>query len=378
MLLYDGDMVDWNAFDRFREALASIPRPQNIDLSYVFDQNLPINILGALEDILESVPIKKYGPMVEKREALSLENLLNATEDCVCQNREDKIYGLLAIASDVSTGDISVNYSQSLFDLYQDVIRFHVEKGFSGKDLVSFSVLLQRSLLGPGFDISSMVLAGRSRMLQKPMKVSAVCTGKITTGFSSIEQAYLSYAGYQYRVGYFDVFRWIEVLDHLMHVDYGAYILLSQDTTSTPRGIDLFVCEDGQIGFASNGIQNGDILCWFEDNNMAAIIREKGGDPKAIGRAVVAKYRLKSKLDSAGMHLEWPRPVFDGGEPFILHGSQIELSVDISTLQVLTCPLEWKCDGAPSFPLHKELNTVRIDSSAVLLRELDQRKLGSV
>ena len=80
---------------------------------------------------------------------LSLESLLSLSENSYCQERKDRIYGILGLTSPTVRKMITVDYSQPLFRLYEDVIKFQSGQDPSGRTIVSFSQLLQRALLAP-------------------------------------------------------------------------------------------------------------------------------------------------------------------------------------------------------------------------------------
>jgi hypothetical protein len=83
----------------------------------------------------------------------TLKSLLELSMPCSCHYRKDKVYGILGLASDVPVGEIPVDYSQSLFQLYTSVMRFMLRKvpRYSADAiLIPFSQLLQRTIPGPG------------------------------------------------------------------------------------------------------------------------------------------------------------------------------------------------------------------------------------
>jgi hypothetical protein len=87
-----------------------------------------------------------------------LKDLLEACKDSLCLDPRDKVYGLLGLADDCRDGTLTADYSKSLFDIYEDVIRFQ-HRSFINRvsvshevdycSIVSFSQLLQWILWHP-------------------------------------------------------------------------------------------------------------------------------------------------------------------------------------------------------------------------------------
>jgi hypothetical protein len=69
------------------------------------------------------------------RGALScfLKELLEAFKDSSCLDSRDKVYGLLGLADDCQDGTLTADYSKSLFDVYEDVIRFQHQRFITGE-----------------------------------------------------------------------------------------------------------------------------------------------------------------------------------------------------------------------------------------------------
>ena len=89
----------------------------------------------------------------QQQPAFRLHTLLENCERSLCQEPRDKVYRLLGLASNVDDGEVAVDYSKSLFELYVDILtHYRTSQGSetSGNaDLTRFSQLLQRSLSGP-------------------------------------------------------------------------------------------------------------------------------------------------------------------------------------------------------------------------------------
>jgi hypothetical protein len=118
-----------------------------------------------------------------------LANLMEACKDSLCEEPRDKIYGFVGIAHDCQDGSLPVDYGKSLFELYEDVVRFQYRSyrttNFKPKTIVHFSQLVQQ-LLG-GHDHMLKDLAGKPNPLSPiksvkhgPFKVASVYSGKIS------------------------------------------------------------------------------------------------------------------------------------------------------------------------------------------------------
>lgn len=97
-----------------------------------------------------------------------LEYALVSSQNSISRDRRDKIYGILGLACDVGTGDIAVDYSISLFELYSNTMSFFTKELFESPssteaeechEYLHFSYLIQNALLGP-----DLVVSGQAEM----------------------------------------------------------------------------------------------------------------------------------------------------------------------------------------------------------------------
>jgi hypothetical protein len=118
-----------------------------------------------------------------------LANLMEACKDSLCEEPRDKVYGFIGIAHDCQDGSLPVDYRKSLFELYEDVVRFQYRScrttSFKPKTIVHFSELVQQLLGGHNQMLKD--LAGKACPLSPmqsgkhdPFKVTAVYSGKIS------------------------------------------------------------------------------------------------------------------------------------------------------------------------------------------------------
>ncbi|KAF4626607.1 hypothetical protein G7Y89_g11547 [Cudoniella acicularis] len=84
-------------------------------------------------------------------EMYSLFHLLSSFRDVFCGDPRDKIYAFLGMANDYTKREFPVDYSKSLFEVYQDIVKFHRKSSRDSTSLaiemIYFSALF---LLGPG------------------------------------------------------------------------------------------------------------------------------------------------------------------------------------------------------------------------------------
>ncbi|KAM0341670.1 hypothetical protein ACHAPU_009916 [Fusarium lateritium] len=77
----------------------------------------------------------------------TLLQLLYAHRDAECQDRKDKIYGLVGLASDAR--NFVIDYNKSLFQIWTDVMEFMNQHGlFQGVDSISVGHLVKSLLMG--------------------------------------------------------------------------------------------------------------------------------------------------------------------------------------------------------------------------------------
>lgn len=75
---------------------------------------------------------------------------METCKDSLCEEPRDKVYGYVGIAHDSQDGSFPIDYSKSLFELYEDVIRVQYRNvKLSVISIIHFSQLVQRLLGGP-------------------------------------------------------------------------------------------------------------------------------------------------------------------------------------------------------------------------------------
>jgi hypothetical protein len=106
-------------------------------------EKILLDIANSLAARLESHRLKR------ESHGSSLKELLHDCRDSLCTDQRDKIYALVGLASDCQDGQVVIDYSKSLAQVYKDVMKLYSLRGFGdwesqkGRDVVRFSYFLQ-------------------------------------------------------------------------------------------------------------------------------------------------------------------------------------------------------------------------------------------
>jgi Heterokaryon incompatibility protein (HET) len=128
-VLYGTEMIDWTAFWNFHSVISLYPldRQDGSHLRRYPDVNYHYMDRVVLSQPWKLVMYRRFEPS-SPAGGLTLKSLLELSMACSCHDKKDKVYGILGLASDVPVGEIPVDYSQSLFQLYTSVMRFMLRK----------------------------------------------------------------------------------------------------------------------------------------------------------------------------------------------------------------------------------------------------------
>ena len=139
-IFYGRDMLAWIFFEMFKER------------AYPLEMLTPVDeeIRRAFENIQTSQAWNLAGTKGRSKSGQhTLYQALSLTMNCVCQNRRDKIYGILGLAYDVGQGDITVDYTMSLPHLYHMVRKF-IETRTANQEQLFYSIsVLKKTLYDP-------------------------------------------------------------------------------------------------------------------------------------------------------------------------------------------------------------------------------------
>ncbi|PNP83708.1 hypothetical protein FNYG_02925 [Fusarium nygamai] len=86
----------------------------------------------------------------------TLLQLLDNHKEADCQDRKDKVYGLVGMASDAR--GFSIDYDKSVFEIWTDVMEFMNRHGLFGRDITSVGRLVKFLLMGAECDPLQQIL----------------------------------------------------------------------------------------------------------------------------------------------------------------------------------------------------------------------------
>ncbi|KAH8742386.1 heterokaryon incompatibility protein-domain-containing protein [Hyaloscypha finlandica] len=275
-----------------------------------------------------------------------LKDLLETCKGSLCLDPRDKVYGLLGLADDCREGNLTADYSKSLFDVYEDVIRFQYGNFLNGVSvthevdycsIVGFSQQLQWILWHPlpseeedctarldlrdspsyrsgdlmrivGFWGGSVALIGpecsneissreeRDLWIERDFHLGAGMD--IKDEVSSLVESFVAFEATER--GRIITFHGLALQGSVeLHQLADLTILSDRYEQSTESDVDagkysqtrphLFATGDGDIGIAPREAQPGDLVCRFLHCDVAVIVRSFEFGYKLIGRVVIAK-----------------------------------------------------------------------------------------
>ncbi|KAL5328112.1 hypothetical protein ACEPPN_005820 [Leptodophora sp. 'Broadleaf-Isolate-01'] len=318
-----------------------------------------------------------------------LANLMEVCKDSLCEEPRDKVYGFVGIAHDCQDGSFPVDYSKSLFEVYEDVVRFQYRStALNTKTVVHFSQLVQR-LFGGTYQMQRDLGQKRNPFVPlqsnndrtKAFKAVGVYTGSVSSvGCSYDEFIAVPEATRKWKVslqksqtdleklrrkneGFMRVlldlekpeldriraiepnFSWKGAKD--MHGVLGVptrgsrseHELLplfkfgpEENGETEPSAPRLFSTRSGVIGLIPSNARVGDMLFHFWESDVVAVVRLEVSYVRIIGRAAIAnpEYTPSSKFFTPN---DWMQDT-ETGLDFEKKG--IEIYMDIPTLQLLT------------------------------------------
>ncbi|RDW59081.1 hypothetical protein BP5796_12005 [Coleophoma crateriformis] len=302
----------------------------------------------------------------------TLEELLWTCHGSTCSDPRDKIYALLGLASDCQSGEIEVDYSKSLFEVYKDVVCFYgrshskPESQYMPK-VVSFSQHLQR-VFGSEPILQEMSEEENSKMERFStgcIKAQGILTGTV---FRLKEVPKYS-LGQECRQSSMDATNlddnFFDSLQNILTLSpnnsFGFFpVCTTGDGSWQPPSVPSrtktayqsedgvrflnFQMENGRTGIISANARKGDIICQFLDCDVGAVLRKHSNKStfSVVGRAIIRKSEKEGLLEG---NLSWDEvrwrqfthsvPYFDQdtGPPM---DRIINLELDIVTLQQLT------------------------------------------
>jgi hypothetical protein len=358
------------------------------------------------------------------RRSWPLHSLIDITENSLCRDPRDKLYGLLGLADDVQAGDFDISYQNPLEMVYQDAIHWYHSKNGAEEgrpSLVRFSQILQLSLKGHHDPQSSgnypAPLPLNDTVLSRSAEkfcVEAVSVGPVLPIEKCVDNRDLM--ALRQRDWISTLLDYLEdsalqkprpdVEDELVYLDSISTTLSMPNSTSTyaveeADGVDkivapqlfpvnsqqakrqdsqFFVTEKGEFGISLACIREDDVLCEFQDSHLGIIVRRREHRYEFVSKAIMASIatdrktrslRLNSALDrSTGRLIE--RDQIEGVWPGrAANNPAIHVMFDAASLQQLSMPLslspkheyrETLCIQEASFGWH-DFTTLGLDTS---------------
>jgi hypothetical protein len=286
-------------------------------------------------------------------DAYLLPNLIESCSRCLCELPHDKIYGFVGIAHDCDDGSFPVDYAKSLWELYEDTIRFcYKSVDFKGpRSIVRFSHIVL-GVLGdvgdpPAFKpVRSKGCApcyGHIEDVSCLFKVEAVNGGEVSilgptydefTGNPSAARAWNSEIS---RCTTTDVVARLRaendtfmtsllaledsqmpgivasIIDSFGWIANGRYegvrrycikpnVFLNDRQHWRSSDYRLFSTKNGSIGLVHVSVDIGDEIFHFWDSDVVAVVREEErGILRVIGKAFMAKQQHTAQNPASGL-----------------------------------------------------------------------------
>jgi hypothetical protein len=314
-----------------------------------------------------------------------LERLIETFKLAKCTEPRDKIYGLLGLANDCSSESLTVDYSKTLFQLFEEVVMFQYharprKDGFPpsidrSMRLVHFGELVQRQI---GMARSTTRRRSMTRSSNSTMCARGLIVGTVLhVGPSYSEYISMCKASQTWKLSFEKHYPAARRLQRIRELDdlYEPKLLewdcesvnkycgsgseiswgercdepwltglrRAQDDQSMPTpnpnvsssnelssqaGPQLFLADNYMMGLAPSGTQEGDVICRFWLTQAAAVMRPEGesGRFKVIGRANIETF---SRWEDESPYYQ--------ESPSTTSGVTVNVHMDIDTLQILTC-----------------------------------------
>ncbi|KAG4438019.1 hypothetical protein IFR05_006478 [Cadophora sp. M221] len=243
--------------------------------------------------------------LIFQKRGMTLKQLLYRHENSLCRESRDKIYGLLALASDCKKRRFEPDYEKDLSGVYRDALGLEMTTSFSGQavspDMVHYSHFLQKILNLSLSDPESLPTS----MPRDPICILGYSCGKLGAYDAKHERSYgqishvynmldselLVYkgpeapqnSGFGYildptkaKLGY----TWLEPPESskesssILEQQEQACLTGDVQTTTEVPVIKAFALPGGQPVVVPHGAQEGDEICMFSKHDLAIVLRE--------------------------------------------------------------------------------------------------------
>ncbi|KAN0114565.1 Heterokaryon incompatibility protein (HET) domain containing protein [Hyaloscypha variabilis] len=364
-ILYGTSSCDGLVFFHFRELLYRLPVwPVPVEQQALAHATATVPDIGtSLQRILNSQAMFTPARVKEIIYGNGFESLLKKCEEQLCAERRDKVYAILRLPHDVKNGDIPIDYSISIPELYKRTLDWSCKReGNSSMDRFSRTVL--RALLGPlSFEDSPVdMFNADSAETEDPLwwsigeyDINALLVGQIRilplnvpwvdATLEHVQTPNMLLKDTPEELKTMDQSTLVSSLENLWEVDPTSTIALGGRKRST--GANLFTFKSGsetRIGLGPDCLQDSDLLCRLGRTHAVTICRYENSDYHFVGRAAISSgHAGKKKADLTKHHPLWPPPeldIYNGpvDDPTLVRNWRVSLEL----LQALTCPLRWR------------------------------------
>jgi hypothetical protein len=280
-------------------------------------------------------------------DAFLLANLIEAGADALCELPHDKIYGFVSIAHDCEDGSFPVDYSKTLWNLYEDFIRFQYASAsdYAAKTILHFSEVVLRILKdvkapsdnfwkGPMNPGRCEGCYGHVEDGKRLFKIMAMYTGNVSilgpsyddlTGNPDVRKAWnlalkdcdvdatrlreenetfisrilaLDAAELHRAATNICSFGWRYGYDSkgITRICYPRSV--SVEPGFGERSLRLFATTEGTIGLIPSYVRRGDMLCRFWKSEVVAVVRVEDNETwRIVGKGLLARQEHTSALD---------------------------------------------------------------------------------
>jgi hypothetical protein len=268
--------------------------------------------------------------LVFQKQDMTLKQLLYRHEQSKCRESRDKIYGLLALASDCRNSEIEPDYKKEILKVYRDALKREISTTWEATaavtDLVYYSYFLQKIL--------SVSFSDRFTFTHNSNDDPVV-----VVGYSCGTLKDLGRLQYQNDLGTVPVV--CAISDSQFHASKGQRLPEIREQAASSVAVHqkearVMALPYGRVVYVPEVAQVGDVLCMFSKHDSTLIIRrENFGNWKLVGNAFVMttekkrRERLIPQLRNFKYCIPnydiWPPPTSNPNERFLIRMSAITL-----------------------------------------------------
>ena len=252
-------------------------------------EKILLDVANSLAARLESHRLKR------ESHGSTLKELLHDSRESLCTDQRDKIYALVGLASDCQDGQLVVDYSKSLAQVYKDVMKLYSLRGFGdwespkGRDVVRFSYFLQ-NLLQPHIGQQVKLSIDLTTQDSEPAWLVGFPTSTILRTRQPYSKAALTMTASMTRKIYTIVDEiFLAVKDRIPRQEdllEGISALSQQSADVAAAEIQQVLLENGQSVIAPVEAIKGDVICQFIGYDMAGILRFGSRGWRLVGSAL--------------------------------------------------------------------------------------------